>query len=331
MSPKQPKPGVRTKLNSGENKVKKYDDKSAKTVEPAVPNPTAVAVTQKLPSMRLSTSTNWAEATSASVISIATAVTSERTLSQNMVAPAQSLSLPETAQVSEEPKKPKKKKRETSSAAIVQAEQDAKNKYKRKAKEKKSSIIDDLKDSISQGIDSIKIDYDQLAHIQAELQGSASGVTSTIKDRVGRIKEYANTAMANTLKPEVPGHKKKEPKGEIPKVPPKTTDKKTKDVDVKKLQEQPKSTPISDTSIEEVRKASEVAAESQSKSTKTRDQQLSQAIMSRDGAQKTIASLRAQLNYASPDKKAAIEDRIKKKEAQLADALKLIEELQDGD
>ena len=91
MSPKQPKPGVRTKLNSGENKVKKYNDKDTKTSEPAVPNPTAVAVTQKLPSMRLSTGTNWAEATSASVISVATAVTSERTLSQNMVVPAKSL------------------------------------------------------------------------------------------------------------------------------------------------------------------------------------------------------------------------------------------------
>ena len=176
----------------------------------------------------------------------------------------------------------------------------------------------------------MKIDYEQLAHIQAELQGSANGVKSTIKDRVGRIKEYANTAMANTLKPEVPGHKKKEPKVESPKVPPKTKDKKTKDVDVKKLQKQPKSTTVSDTSIEEVRKASEVAAESQSKSEKTSVQQLSQAIMSRDGAQKTIASLRAQLNYASPDKKVTIEERIKKKEAQLADALKLIEELQDG-
>ena len=159
---------------------------------------------------------------------------------------------------------------------------------------------------------------------------------TTIKDRVDRIKDYANNAMANMPKPEAPKpQKKKEPQIEIPKELPKPPKKEKSqpisktEVNVQKPQPaQPK--PVSNTSIEEVRKASEVAAESQQVEEKSKDQELSQAIMRRDGAQKTLASLKAQLKYAGGEQKIALEERIKKKEAQLGEALEIIEKLQNS-
>jgi hypothetical protein len=146
--------------------------------------------------------------------------------------------------------------------------------------------------------------------------------------------------MANMPKPEAPKPKKqKEPNIEIPKELPKPPKKdKPKplpkpEVNTQTTQPQPiQPKPVSDTSIDEVRKASEAAAASQQQAVeeKSKDQELSQAIMRRDGAQKTLASLKAQLKYAGGEQKAALEERIKKKEAQLGEAIKIIEELQNS-
>lgn len=324
------KPGVRTKLNSGENKVKKLDDKNNKGAVPSTPNPTALSASKNLPTMKLATDTNWAEETSTSVLGMATPVSSERTLGNNKNVPAPKKV--ESIVPKEENKKKKSKKKETSADIITKQEQDLKNKYKQQ-KEKRPGLIDDLKTSITQGIDSIKVDYEQLAKIQTELQGSASEVSTTLKERMERIKEYANTAMANMPAPENRQEKRKKkettydiPK-DVPKPPKKQNIKSQTTVEVQKPNEsKPKA--YSDESIAAVRNASEVAAEIQAgKEAKSKDQELAQAIMRRDGAQKTLSSLRAQLKYAAGDQKAALEERIKLKEAQLGEAIELIEQL----
>lgn len=316
MSTKQPKPGVRTKLNSGENKIIKINKSGSNSKENSVPNPTAVAASQKLPKMELSTSTNWAEETSPSVLNMAIAITSERTLGENKVIVIPENAVPEVIQT-ETPqsattsnKKPKVKKDTTITPK-------KKNKYKKQAAEKISNIIGDIKDSISLSVDSMKIDYNRLSEIQNGLKTSAKDLQTTITNKTDEIKNYTDN-----MKQELQEFRKetvKQKKAAKTPTPPK------QQAANKPIEN--KTAKISTSQIDEIKKASEYAAESQANEVNTKNQKLSEAYISRDSLQKTIASLKAQLNYAKGDRKDSINERIKKKQAQLNETLALIEQI----
>ena len=106
--PKQ-KPGVRTSLNSGENKVKANLTKSVIEVNSTPVNPTAEAAAKSLPSMKLTTNTNWAEEISASVLNAVTPVSSERSLGDNKVVPIKNSEPLIPVEKAEEPAKQEKK------------------------------------------------------------------------------------------------------------------------------------------------------------------------------------------------------------------------------
>ena len=343
------KPGVRTNLNSGEKKVKANLTKAIIEVNSTPVNPTAEAAAKSLPSMKLTTNTNWAEETSSSVLNAVTPVSSERSLGDNKVVPVKNSEplIPvekEETPVKQEKKSAKSKKKEKIKEPKVAKE--PKNKYKEKVKESKDKngggLLKDLKASITQGIDSIKIDYDQLAHIQAELHTSAGDIKTSLGDRVNRIKDYANSAMANTANTvkniEMPKFKKDEtdvnydiPKEEKPKPQPKAKET-PKPQSTKPEAEQPKpQEKVNATTVttEELKAAAEVSSESaKPKDDKELTQKLNQAIQRRDGAKNALNALNTQLQYTPKDQQKALKDRIKQKENQLADAEKLVSEIQ---
>jgi len=312
---KRHKPGVRTKLNSGDKKVQTNTDKNSKQAKAAQPNPTAVSASKKLPSMQLSKEANWAEETSNSVLSAVNPVSSERSLGENKVVPVpQEKSLPAET-----------KKKEAKPVAAPEPEK--KNKYKKK-KEKKSSIIDDIKTSIAQGFDSVKIDYDQLAQIQNELHVKRDNIKSSLTDGVSKLKDYANSAVENAAAAAEEMKKKQKElaaaadqrmKAEVERI---EREKKQKQEEVKA-----NAKPASDVSAEELQAAADAAKQNASEIDKEKLQKLNQATQRRDGAKNALNALNTQLQYASPEQRKGLQERIRQKEKQLEEAEALIAEL----
>ena len=316
------KPGVRTKLNSGSNKVKLRDNSKSKKGAEAAPNPTAAAATQKLPSMKLSTETNWAEETSNSVLNAVTPVSSKRSLGD-------SRNLPVTVGDTSVTVIPE----HTEPVQVKEVKKEPKNKYKKK-KDKNGNLIDDIKNSITQGIDSIKVDYEQLAQIQSELQGSAEGMKTKLSDRVNRIKEYANTAVAASANVVEEIRPKKQNNYDVPKE--QFEDKKPKSKQKQKAETstpKPSDTndkPIinqSEVSVDEVKEAAAMSMKTEKVVDKDLSQKLNQAIQRRNGAKNALNALNTQLQYATGEKKKSLQDRIKQKEKQLEEAQAVIDEL----
>ena len=191
--------------------------------------------------------------------------------------------------------------------------------------------------SIAQGIDNIKIDYDQLAQIQSELHASAGDIKTSLGDRVNRIKDYANSAVANTANTvkniEMPKFKKDEteanydiPKEEKPKTQPKAKETPKPQAQKPEATTKPQEK-INETTVttEELKAAAEVSSESaKPKDDKELTQKLNQAIQRRDGAKNALNALNTQLQYTPKDQQKALKDRIKQKENQLADAEKIV-------
>ena len=268
--------------------------------------------------MRLSKEANWAEETSKSILSAVTPVSSQRSLGENKVVPVSDTPLP----VIPEPQEV--------TQVVVPEKETKKNKYKKK-KEKKTSIIDDIKASITQGFDSVKIDYDQLSQIQNELHVAKDGVKSSISDGVSRLKDYANSAMegaaaaAEDLKKkqkELAAAADERMKAEVERI---EKEKKKKAKETPKQKEKA----ASNVSAEELAAAAEVTKPTDaSEEEKIRFQKLNQAIQRRDGAKNALNALNTQLQYASPEQKKGLKERIKQKEQQLADAEAAIAELE---
>ncbi|MEE3348516.1 MAG: hypothetical protein VZR09_00605 [Candidatus Gastranaerophilaceae bacterium] len=311
------KPGVRTKLNSGDKKVQTNTDKNSKQTMVAKPNPTAVSAYKALPSMKLSKE-NWAEETSKSILSAVTPVSSERSLGENKVVPVSDTPLPVVPEVQEVV------------PVVVPEKETKKNKYKKK-KEKKTSIIDDIKASITQGFDSVKIDYDQLSQIQNELHIAKDGVKSSITEGVSRLKDYANSAVESAAAATEEMKKKQKELADA-------ADKKIK-AEVQRIEKEKKKK-AAETSKQKTKAAPTVSAEElaaaaaaakpvdASEEEKIRLQKLNQAIQRRDGAKNALSALNTQLQYASPEQKKGLKERIKQKEQQLADAEAAIAELE---
>lgn len=313
MSSKQPKPGVRTNLNSGKNKIKKIN-KTASNVERTTPNPTAQKASQNLPKMQLSTNTNWAEETSSSILNLSITITSERTLAENNIIEIPDTVLSENS-LTEEPeqiKTPTQQKKPP-------IKEEKKKKYKKQVNTKFSGIIEDIKDTISLSVDSMKIDYKRINEMQTEIQTSAKAMKSTIQSKADEVKIYTNN-IKNELS---------ELKKEINKINKnnKTKKRTQQSTSIREVSEPRKKNTPSTSSINEIKKASEFAAKTQSQEANTRNQKLSEAYISRDALQKNIASLKAQLNYASKERKEAIQNRITLKQEQLKETLILIEQI----
>lgn len=320
MSTKQPKPGVRTKLNSGKDKIKKYEGNVEKQ---STPNPTAQTCKQNLPSMKLSNG-NWVEDSNASILNLALPVSSERTLGENKVVPVKSaLASDIRSGTADMNNSKKKKKRKTDSGSVIEKRISNKDKINSKGKNK-STVISDIKDVISKQVDSMKVDYEQLSKIQAELQSAANNVKSSIKSNAEKLNEYANIAIENNIKSAESKSKSQKSLDVAGDKLSASTNKK-----VKKAKPDKKSANVKAENIEDIRAAYEFAAESQAKESASVDPRLTQAIMKRNGAEKMLASLKAQLEYAAEgERRSSIEERIKQKETQLAEALKLIEDIE---
>ena len=334
------KPGVRTKLNSGDKKVKSSLTSNVSDNSAAPVNPTAEAAAKVLPSMKLSTEANWAEETSASVLNAVTPVSSERSLGDNKVIPIKNSEplIPVSEEDTEKQNKKQTKQKKKEKPKEPKVKKEPKNKYKEK---KNGGLLLDLKATITQGIDSIKVDYNQLAQIQAELHSSAGDIKSTLGDRVNRIKDYANAAMANTANTvkniEVPKFKKDETdvNYDIPKEEKQKTKPESKEIpkvnDEKAETKQPQQEKVNETTVttEELKAAAEVSSESaKPKDDKELTQKLNQAVQRRDGAKNALNALNTQLQYTPKNQQAALKERIKQKEKQFADAEKLVTEIQ---
>ncbi len=312
---KKHKPGVRTNLNSGEKKVQMKDEKSAS--KPAAPNPTAVAASKKLPSMALPKDTNWAEETTSFVLS-AISPASEKVEPKGKTSSSKEVvfvapELPEVVDIE----------------ATVAAKEKDKNTFKNKYNKKKDSsgnVINNMKDYISKGIADTKIDYNKLQKIQEGLHVSISDVKDTINGKMNELMDSTN-ALAASVKEnakksksvdyDVPknlqtpeGQKKKKhssQKAETTKVEPKKQEKTTK-ITVEKPQ-------IIETTVPRTEEE------------KTFSQKMNQAIQRRDGAEKALSALNAQLQYAPKEQQKSIKDRIAKKQEQLEEAQKQIDAL----
>ncbi len=311
---KKHKPGVRTNLNSGDKKVQLKDSKTAS--QQAAPNPTAAAASKKLPSMALSKEANWAEETTSFVLS-AIAPASEKVQPQGKTAP-------DTEVVFVAPELPDVIDIEATVTAKEKDKNTFKNKYNKK-KDSNGNIINNMKDYIAKGISDHKIDYEQLQKIQTGLHVSISDVKETINGKMSELMDSKNAIAAaakekakksksddyeipkNLQIPEEPKKKKgKLPKSEVPKTEKKQTEQ------TKVTVEKPEAT---ETTI------------AQKQENRDFSQKLNQAIQRRDGAEKALSALNAQLEYAPKEQQKSIKDRIAKKQEQLEEAQKQIDAL----
>ena len=323
MSSKKHKPGVRTDLNSGDKKVQLKDSKS-KSSKPSEPNPTAVAASKKLPEMKLVKEANWAAETTSFVLSA-------------MAPAAESVSLPagqphstNTEVVFVDSNPPAEVNIEETVIAKNTDVNKTKNKYKKKKKKDGKNIISNVKDYIAQGIEENKIDYEQLKHIQEELQGSMSNLKANMKESINSkmsdMKIAAN-ALAESAKQQTEKIKKQQAenakkKAELEKKA--YEEMQRKDAELKQ-QEQSQEPVKEEKILKELPPVQE--AERPKPEDRTLSQKLNQAIQRRDGAEKALSALNAQLKYAKKSQQASIKERIERKTEQLEEAKQQIEQL----
>ena len=301
------KPGVRTKLNSGDKKVKKYSktDKHAENT----PNPTAVAASKKLPEMKLSHETNWVAETSSTIMLNSEGVlSSERsgmpeTITYMPVELPQNIDLP--AEIKDDIKqkikanKDANKKNNAEAAKVLHQPKPKKNKFKDKFNGE--NIIDNLKTYISNGISESKIDYARLNKIQAELNGKITHVTSKLTDKMETVMDTASTVVSTggeqldkirlALQANIEEAKQS-----------KAAEKSAKAEETKKtkqpaLQPETAKTIIPEKDVE--------------------NPELTQAIQSEKSAQAALEALKEQLSSADDAMKQELQDKIAKKQKQL--------------
>ena len=320
------KHGVRTKLNSGDKKVKASLRKGSSSKSNEKINPTAETASKSLPNMQLITDANWVGDNELNVLNVINSVGSERSLSDNKLVPVADLEqLPQVVSDNNGHKivdKPVKRKNTKKDLKIVEK---PKNKYKRK--EKNNNLLKDLKTSIVSGMDSIKVDYSQLEHIKAELHESAVGVKASFDTGIEKVKNYAKTVKSETV-----NSAKKLDLKKLADENNKLSANKNEDIQKPIVDEDKKSVDNNKTESvtkEELKKAAEISSKSVEPQLDTETlHKLNQAIQRRDGTLNAINALKAQLEYTPKHKQKTIKDRIKQKESQLAAAEKIIADLQ---
>ena len=337
------KPGVRTSLNSGENNVKVHIEKKSSAGKQSVHNPTAEAASKTLPSMKLSTDTNWAEVSSESVLNAVTPASSERSLGEFKAEPPKPQDLP----VSNKDRKKHKKVKSTDvevKTDIVENET-KQNKSVKKAKiqeiklksqksKENGNIINDIKSSISNSIDNIKSDYDKLSNITSELNNLKKDLKPAINGNINKLKDYTANTVEKVKNIEMPKIRKTNYDIPVVKDAGKKQIKET-DVNIKKLHKEDtvkETRPVntSNVSSDELKAAAEVSSASAKQKEPDKDitQKLNQAIQKLNGAKTALNALNTQLQFAPKDQRELLMKRIALKEEQLVEAQKIIDNLQ---